>query len=50
MEFCRKFTKVYWDEIKNEVKQSNPEFFFLVDEIHQEKIFLYIFLILDMEI
>lgn len=44
MEFCRRFTKVYWDEIKNEVKQSNPEFFFLVDEISPGKDFpLYIF-------
>lgn len=33
MEFCRNLTKVFWDEIKSKVKQSNPEFFFLVDEI-----------------
>src|SRR3990167_3473703 len=44
MEFCRKFTKVYWDEIRSEVKQCNSEFFFLVDEISPGRDFpLYIF-------
>ncbi|MCW8399504.1 hypothetical protein OQJ26_11950 [Legionella sp. PATHC038] len=44
MESFRNFTKVYWDEIKHEVKQSNPEFFFLVDELSPGNDFpLYIF-------
>ncbi|TIG50764.1 hypothetical protein [Legionella pneumophila] len=44
MEFCRNFTRVCWDEIREEVKRSNPEFFFLVDEIAPGKDFpLYVF-------
>jgi hypothetical protein len=44
MNFCRNFTKVYWDEIRSEVKRSNPDFFLLIDEISPGKDFpLYIF-------
>jgi hypothetical protein len=44
MDFFRDFTKVYWDEIREDIKLSNPEFFSLVDEVSPGKEFpLYIF-------
>jgi len=33
MDRYRRFSKVYWEEIRDKVKLSNPEFFSLVDEL-----------------
>jgi len=33
MDRYRRFSKVYWEEIRDKVKSSNPEFFSLVDEL-----------------
>lgn len=33
MSMERYFSKVYWDDIKNHIKTSNPEFFDLVDQL-----------------